>query len=151
MYFETTFESKSPNDMILEKINFETESEFAEFKPNLSISKQEEITLIDSHYHSCKIGTCKKKFKNKKRFDKHILTHFYLNVYKCEYDNCHKEYKSRENLTLHVKNIHLNIKPYSCIYCFRGFSHRNGKIYHERRFHKNQMSYECSCKPFILI
>jgi hypothetical protein len=44
----------------------------------------------------------------------------------CEYSNCKKTYKSKENLKLHVKNIHLKEKPYSCSYCHKTFSHRNG-------------------------
>lgn len=48
---------------------------------------------------------------------------------------CLKEYRSKENLHLHHLNIHLNIKPYSCGYCKKKFSHRNGKIYHEKNKH----------------
>lgn len=47
----------------------------------------------------------------------------------CEYEGCIKSYKSKENLNLHVRNIHLNEKPYSCEFCDSLFSHRNGKIY----------------------
>ncbi len=47
--------------------------------------------------------------------------------FKCTYEKCEKVYKSKENLTLHYKNIHLKEKPYSCIYCGSQFSHRNGK------------------------
>lgn len=45
----------------------------------------------------------------------------------CTFENCGKVYKSKENLTLHYKNIHLKEKPYSCSYCGSLFSHRNGK------------------------
>lgn len=45
----------------------------------------------------------------------------------CTENNCDKVYKSKENLILHYKNIHLKEKPYSCIYCASRFSHRNGK------------------------
>jgi hypothetical protein len=40
---------------------------------------------------------------------------------------CDKVYKSKENQTLHYKNIHLKLKPYNCRYCSSVFSHRNGK------------------------
>ncbi len=50
-----------------------------------------------------------------------------LKNFKCE--DCEKVYKSKENLTLHIKNIHLKIKPYSCKYCIAEFSHRNGSLY----------------------
>jgi hypothetical protein len=47
-------------------------------------------------------------------------------IFKCEADGCQKVYKSKENLTLHIKNIHLNLKPYKCRFCNMTFSHRNG-------------------------
>lgn len=46
--------------------------------------------------------------------------------YPCTYKNCNKVYKSKENLNLHVKNKHLNQKPFVCSYCNASFSHRNG-------------------------
>jgi len=46
--------------------------------------------------------------------------------YKCEELNCDKKYKTKENLKLHILNIHLGVKPYVCNFCSRRFSHRNG-------------------------
>jgi hypothetical protein len=46
--------------------------------------------------------------------------------FNCPFKDCIKVYKSKENLTLHYKNIHLKEKPYSCKYCSAVFSHRNG-------------------------
>lgn len=51
-----------------------------------------------------------------------------LKLFKCNYQGCMKAYKSKENLTLHFKNIHLKEKPYSCKFCKATFSHRNGKF-----------------------
>jgi hypothetical protein len=68
----------------------------------------------------------------------------------CPDRDCGKVYKSKENLTLHYRNIHLKEKPYSCKYCSAEFSHRNGKInfnlgktYHERKFHTNYLPHIC--------
>lgn len=44
----------------------------------------------------------------------------------CNFENCHKKYRSRENLKLHDKNVHQNVKPYQCRFCDSAFSHRNG-------------------------
>ncbi len=44
----------------------------------------------------------------------------------CTFEGCEKVYKSKENLTLHYRNIHLKERPYSCKFCNSLFSHRNG-------------------------
>lgn len=64
-------------------------------------------------------------------------------VYKCEYEGCPKVYRSRENLKLHIQNIHKKQKPYQCNYCVLRFSHRNGRIYHERKVHTLYFPYKC--------
>lgn len=53
----------------------------------------------------------------------------------CTYKGCSKVYCSKENLKLHIQNIHLNLKPYPCYYCNLRFSHRNGRIYHQKKKH----------------
>jgi hypothetical protein len=53
-------------------------------------------------------------------------------IYKCTHDNCDKAYKSKENLNLHIKNKHLNQKPYQCNFCDLKFSHRNGNYYYNK-------------------
>jgi hypothetical protein len=50
------------------------------------------------------------------------------NLYICEAEGCNKFYRSKENLTLHFKNKHLNLKPYKCRFCNSFFSHRNGNF-----------------------
>jgi hypothetical protein len=65
-------------------------------------------------------------------------------TFPCTSKGCTKVYKSKENLTLHYKNIHLKEKPYSCKYCDAVFSHRNGKTYHERKFHTKYLPHKCS-------
>jgi hypothetical protein len=44
----------------------------------------------------------------------------------CHFFPCMKTFKSRENLDLHILNIHLKMKPFECEYCDKKFSHRNG-------------------------
>ena len=65
-------------------------------------------------------------------------------VYFCEYSNCGKSYRSKENLNLHIQNVHENTKPYQCSYCEMRFSHRNGRIYHERKNHTKHLPYQCT-------
>jgi hypothetical protein len=71
-------------------------------------------------------------------------------LFKCNYLDCSKAYKSKENLTLHYRNIHLKEKPYNCLYCGAAFSHRNGKTYHERKFHTKYLPYKCCKESKIL-
>ena len=52
----------------------------------------------------------------------------YKKTFTCPDQECGKVYKSKENLTLHYRNIHLKEKPYNCKFCTAVFSHRNGKI-----------------------
>ena len=74
-----------------------------------------------------------------------------IKEFRCSNEGCNKIYKTRENLKLHVMNIHQKCKPYKCLFCEAFFSHRNGKIYHERKFHTNILPYKCNFegKPFI--
>ena len=64
-------------------------------------------------------------------------------MYRCEYENCGKSYRSKENLNLHIQNIHQKLKPYQCSFCSMKFSHRNGRIYHERKIHTLNLPYQC--------
>lgn len=68
----------------------------------------------------------------------------YRKQHNCIYDNCKKAYRSKENLNLHIKNFHFKEKPYQCLYCPARFSHRNGRIYHERKNHTSYLPYTCS-------
>lgn len=76
---------------------------------------------------------------------------FSSRLFKCTEANCGKVYKSKENLTLHFKNIHLKEKPYGCKYCSALFSHRNGKTYHERKFHTKYLPHKCIYESKIKI
>lgn len=64
-------------------------------------------------------------------------------LYVCEYENCGKTYRSKENLNLHIQIIHQKLKPYQCSFCPMKFSHRNGRIYHERKVHTQNLPYQC--------
>jgi hypothetical protein len=117
---------------------------------NFSIPNSHSLTADPKYI--CAVGSCKKNFKTKLRYDKHTQKHFCEKRFKCESEHCGKIYKSKENLTLHIKNKHLNVRPYVCMYCTQSFSHRNGKIYHERKVHKDKMSYNCNVGGrFLLI
>jgi hypothetical protein len=89
---------------------------------------EKENSPRDAKNFSCEYDNCHKIFKFKWILDRHYLSHKPTKQFKCTYEDCYKSYKSKENLTLHIKNIHLKEKPYSCRYCSSVFSHRNGNI-----------------------
>jgi hypothetical protein len=93
-----------------------------------------ENNLVPKFENIIEIDTKIRKNKDSKFVDK---------KFKCNWIDCPKEYRSKENLTLHLKNVHLKIKPYKCRFCLLKFSHRNGKTYHERKFHINNLPYKC--------
>jgi hypothetical protein len=86
------------------------------------------------------------KLRRKKK-----ATEFINKNYKCNWIDCSKEYRSKENLNLHLKNFHLKIKPYKCRFCLLKFSHRNGKTYHERKIHINNLPYKCLSEGIIIL
>ncbi len=101
--------------------------------------KLKKLESIQTEYSSTKEDipqlTKKKNLSNKK-----------IKLFKCI---CGKVFHTKENQTLHFKNIHLKQKPYKCSFCDCKFSHRNGKTYHERIFHTFILPYKCdydNCK-----
>jgi uncharacterized Zn-finger protein len=94
-----------------------------------STSMKHKKDKIEKSVSPCGFETCSKSFEYKWQLDRHKATHLVSKQFKCSYSGCGKEYKSKENLNLHIKNKHLNIKPYECQFCKVKFSHRNGKFY----------------------
>lgn len=99
----------------------------------------------------CYFKECGMAFRHKWIFEKHLSSHIDGKFFKCPEPECNKLYKSKENLNLHMKNIHEGIKPYQCKYCSIRFSHRNGiyiviigKTYHERKFHNHFLPHVCN-------
>jgi hypothetical protein len=76
---------------------------------------------------NCTVEGCGRQFKLKWIMLRHTFSHSDVKRFVCGYQGCAKGYKSKENLTLHQKNIHMNVKPYACDFCNKRYSHRNGK------------------------
>jgi hypothetical protein len=79
-----------------------TESETSIQRAELTICKAIELTYLGKR----RIIT-RKYMKPKK--DKMCLNQTSSKMFRCSYHNCGKTYKSKENLTLHIKNKHLKI------------------------------------------
>ncbi len=132
---------ESPYDSILpdSRSHYSLNLDFSDNKLNDSLNsspeqnsnskenkKDTDTSSFSEKPYRCKMKECIKSFKYKWILDRHYSAHKSTKMYKCDDLDCNKSYKSKENLTLHIKNIHQNIKPYSCKYCKSVFSHRNG-------------------------
>ncbi len=100
-----------------------------ESEDKIKEKQEKENSMKDTKSFYCKYDNCQKSFKFRWILDRHYLSHKPNKLFLCNYEACEKSYKSKENLTLHIKNIHLKEKPYSCKYCSSVFSHRNGRLY----------------------
>lgn len=118
----------NPNDSFASLPTYEI-SLFGECNRSSSPSSIGEVRceVLEKNF-TCNYENCNKTFKFRWILDRHYLSHKAAKLYKCTFKGCTKSYKSKENLTLHFKNIHLKEKPYNCKFCPSVFSHRNGKI-----------------------
>jgi hypothetical protein len=127
-----TIISKAENEINIIKEKEKKKNEKEE-NNKLEKIKLKKLESIQTEYSSTKEDipqlTKKKNLSNKK-----------IKLFKCI---CGKAFHTKENQTLHFKNIHLKQKPYKCSFCDCKFSHRNGKTYHERIFHTFILPYKC--------
>jgi hypothetical protein len=110
----------------LDQMSYASESKTSSASSPQETASESPSESLDKNF-LCDYENCNKKFKFKWILDRHYLSHKSSKLYKCTFKGCIKSYKSKENLTLHFKNIHLKEKPYNCKYCPSVFSHRNGK------------------------
>lgn len=120
-------------------------SDVNKIKEEYTESDPEEYILENNNfkYNSLKLFKIENFIDGDTKMKNRRKTKLAIKQYKCQWLGCKKEYKSKENLTLHTKNIHFKIKPYKCRFCIMEFSHRNGKTYHERKYHINKLPYKC--------
>ena len=118
----------------------------AEAAYNLGLSKNNFIGKKREKDNKEKPQIQKTQIKNKKINNLNEINKVTVispKAFKCE---CGKIFSTEENQRLHYINIHLHEKPYNCSFCGEGFSHRNGKIYHERMCHTFIFPYVCKKK-----
>jgi uncharacterized Zn-finger protein len=95
-------------------------------KPTKKIKRKIKKKVKEKRFE-CIYLNCARKFSYKWMLERHYNSHFCFKLFKCKVQGCDKSYKSKENLQLHVQNIHEGVKPYTCSYCDSKFSHRNGR------------------------
>ena len=64
--------------------------------------------------------------KQKKHCTAKIERNFKEKLSFCHFFPCVKTFTSRENLDIHISNIHLNLKSFQCRFCENIFSHPSG-------------------------
>lgn len=137
--------SNTINDLIKEK-DLDQSPKSTTSTVNTASNLNSIFKVSRGNVFECKEEKCGKTFSRHLLLEKHYRSHKCQNSstkeitkeFKCNFNGCVKTYKSKENLVLHFKNIHENMKPYSCKFCDSRFSHRNGKLYHEKRFHSSE-------------
>jgi len=97
-------------------------------QPDQNFLNNDNYSRNNQNEHFCIFDKCKKKFATANELKNHYVLHMTSKTFKCDFRSCEKVYKSKENLVLHIKNIHMKLKPYRCRFCDASFSHRNGKI-----------------------
>jgi hypothetical protein len=83
----------------------------------------EKIKEINNNINSLNYMKAKKRFKRVK-----LRENEGKYLFDCSVKGCGKKYTTKENLNLHISNVHLHVKPYNCSFCKKIFSHRNGKL-----------------------
>ena len=117
-------------------IDYSSMSNFTD-QTNYSDNSKSLNSLNNSFSNMNKISNKSSSFFKKSPKSKNIINEniegkdlntslFSPKLFSCNFEECEKVYKSKENLILHHKNIHLKEKPYSCNFCESHFSHRNG-------------------------
>ncbi len=81
---------------------------------------------VKKEIYNCHFPDCLMDFRHKWLLERHLESHSTFHFFKCTEVNCHKSYKSKENLLLHIINVHRHEKPFKCKHCTLKFSHRNG-------------------------
>jgi hypothetical protein len=104
------------------------------FNENFKLfSKEETLKTLEDHEDHCSLqcifDNCREVVSSKSEIEDHYEKHIKVRLYKCDYEGCEKVYRSKENMTLHFKNVHLKLKPYKCRFCTSTFSHRNGNYF----------------------
>ncbi|XP_031394952.1 transcription factor IIIA [Punica granatum] len=93
--------------------------------------------ILSCHQHTiCEICGTKQLRKNMKR---HLRLHKAKpspnsKVIKCHFPDCQHTFSTQSNLRIHVKAVHLNLKPFVCCYkeCGKRFSYKHVRDNHEK-------------------
>lgn len=84
---------------------------------------------------------CGKKFNFRQCLSNHIKN-VHLQLRPYVCTECSKAYKAKDKLKSHMNSVHLNIRPFACDVCSRAFYDRKTMMQH-KRIHSDVKSYAC--------
>ena len=83
---------------------------------------------------------CRAVFKSKKYRSVHLRTHISEKKYSCP--KCLKQFTQRGGRDIHVRSVHLNIRPFKCVTCKLNFTQRD-VLNNHLATHDNIKRYSC--------
>ncbi|XP_020797479.2 zinc finger protein 271-like [Boleophthalmus pectinirostris] len=92
---------------------------------------------VEERKHQCSV--CKKRFKTKQSFQRHLRIHTGERPYSCSV--CKNVFTQSSTYHAHMR-IHTGEKPFSCSFCKKTFA-RNTSLVAHRRIHTGERPYSC--------
>lgn len=100
----------------------------------ISFSKWSELLSHNQQLHPkvFKCEVCGKEFNKARNLLGHGKVHDPNHVFPCTAEGCDKVLSSKSSLSVHLKTVHMKIKPYACDECGKCFSHKHLVARHKR-------------------
>jgi len=98
---------------------------------------------VPMKYH-CKV--CEENFPRRREFWRHVATQHNAIRFSCEY--CLETFSRAGNLSVHVRAVHLGLKPFKCNHCSRRFSRNTAVRRHIMKVHGLEMDDPSTTKVY---
>ena len=126
------------------------------FSRDYHLSRHLTLSHTDKRDYPCGWNGCEKAFATAQRKNEHEKTHFQKKEFTCnDYVGCAAVFRKKSTLAVHIKKIHLGIKPFACDQieettnelCAAGYETAGKLREHIKRCHSGVPRFYCStCK-----